>query len=113
MDVTDELNRKIDDSKIEIQRKEMNLKNETLMQFPDIYNILPHLDGQSTNIQSKTRISKLRFAKIVIGLPTVKRDKTSYFFETIKSLFDSMNEDEKLNVLVVVMIAEVNIISHS
>jgi alpha-1,3-mannosylglycoprotein beta-1,4-N-acetylglucosaminyltransferase A/B len=55
-------------------------------------------------IQSKSR-SKV---SIVIGIPTIKREKTSYLLETLKSLLDSMNDLEKSDILVVVLIAEID-----
>ena len=76
--------------------------------FPQITQLLPHLNNISSLhlIQPKFKLSKNRFASIVIGIPTIKREKTSYLLETLKSLFDSMNDLEKLDALVVVIIAE-------
>lgn len=79
------------------------------VEFPEIIDFLPHLNGVSHNlIQPKFKLSKNRFASIVIGIPTIKREKTSYLLETLKSLFDAMNELDKAEALVVVFIPEVN-----
>ena len=43
-----------------------------------------------------------------LGIPTIKREKTSYLLETLKSLFDAMNDLEKSDALIVIMIAEVS-----
>lgn len=75
--------------------------------FPKVIEFLPHLMGKSHLIQPKFKLTKNRFASIVIGIPTIKRDKTSYLMETIKSVLDAMNELEKSEALIVVMIAEV------
>ena len=75
--------------------------------FPQIIEFLPHLTGRPHLVQPKFKQSKNRFTTMVIGIPTIKREKTSYLLETLKSLFDSMNDLEKSEVLVVVMIAEV------
>lgn len=75
--------------------------------LPNSFDFLPHLNGHLTILQPKLKFTKNRYASLVIGIPTIKRDKTSYLLETIKSLFDSMNDKEKENVLVVIMIAEV------
>ncbi len=75
--------------------------------LPKSVDFLPHLVGKSNLIQPKFKLSRNRFASIVIGVPTIKREKTSYLLETLKSLFDAMNELEKTDALVVVMIAEV------
>ena len=78
--------------------------------LPKSVDFLPHLVGKSNLIQPKFKLSRNRFASIVIGVPTIKREKTSYLLETLKSLFDAMNDLEKTDALVVVMIAEVTIL---
>jgi hypothetical protein len=78
--------------------------------LPNSLSFMPHLNGHVSYMQPKFKQAKNRFTNLVIGIPTIKRDKTSYLLETIKSLFDSMNEKEKENVLVVVLIAEVSLI---
>jgi hypothetical protein len=75
--------------------------------FPKISEFLPHLNGKTHLIQPKFKLTKNRFASIVIGIPTIRREKTSYLLQTIKSLLDAMNELEKSEALIVVMIAEV------
>ena len=76
-------------------------------EFPQIIEFLPHLTGRHHLVHPKFKQSKNRFTTLVIGIPTIKREKTSYLLETLKSLFDSLNDSEKSEVLVVVMIAEV------
>lgn len=44
---------------------------------------------------------------IVIGIPTVKRDKQSYLLDTLSSVFSEMSASEKDDCVVVVFIAEV------
>ena len=78
------------------------------VEMPSIIDFLPHLMGRSDLIQPQFKLSRNRFASIVIGVPTIKREKTSYLLETLKSLFDAMNDLEKSEALVVVMIAEVS-----
>lgn len=80
--------------------------------FPKVIEFLPHLVGRSHLIQPKFKLSKNRHASIVIGIPTIKRDKTSYLLETLKSVLDAMNDLEKSEALIVVMIAEVRIIKN-
>lgn len=81
------------------------------IELPNSIDFMPHLNGHATFMQPKFKQAKNRFTNLVIGIPTIKRDKTSYLLETIKSLFDSMNEKEKENVIVVILIAEVNALS--
>ena len=84
-------------------------QNKSLLdlELPKVVEFLPHLAGRTNLIQPKFKLSKGRSASIVIGVPTIKREKTSYLLETLKSLFDAMNDLEKADALVVVMIAEV------
>lgn len=76
--------------------------------FPQVIEFLPHLVGRTNLVQPRFKLSRNRFASIVIGVPTIKREKTSYLLETLKSLFDAMNDLEKSDALVVVMIAEMD-----
>lgn len=49
-------------------------------------------------------------ASIVLGVPTVKRESQSYLLPTLASLIASMNEEEKNDTLIIVFIAEVELI---
>ncbi len=44
---------------------------------------------------------------VVIGIPTIKRERESYLTQTLTSLLDSLNDEEKLDALIVVFVAEV------
>ena len=82
------------------------------VELPHSYDMMPHMGNLSAGldaIQPKFKLSKGRHASIVMGVPTIKREHTSYLVDTIKSLFDAMNDFEKTDALVVVMIAEVSI----
>ena len=80
------------------------------IRLPDALEYLPHLsNNQIDSIQPRFKQSNDRFARISIGVPTIKREKTSYLLETLKSLFDAMNDLEKNDALIVVMIAEVKL----
>ena len=49
---------------------------------------------------------------MVLGVPTIKRDcKDSYLARTLQSLIDSLNDEESLECLIVVMICEVRRLS--
>ena len=45
-----------------------------------------------------------------MGVPTIKRDRSSYLFETLQSILDGLNEEEKDDCLIVVMVSEVSIV---
>ena len=44
---------------------------------------------------------------VVIGIPTIKRERDSYLMQTLDSLLDNLSDDERDDVLIVVFIGEV------
>lgn len=76
--------------------------------FPNILKLLPHLRNRvSYFLEPRKEISKNRRAKLVIGIPTVKRAEENYLFKTLNSLVKSCSKQELKDVLIVVFIAEV------
>ena len=63
--------------------------------------------NQVKRLNLKFALVNILVATIVIGIPTVKRSKESYLVKTLRSLFNSMSDEEKEIVIVVVFIAEV------
>ena len=51
-------------------------------------------------------MGKRNQVSVVLGIPTVKRDKNSYLYMTLKSIFDNLSESDALECLVVVLVAE-------
>lgn len=47
---------------------------------------------------------------VVLGVPTVKREKQSYLMDTLQNLIDGMTVEEANDSLIVVFIAEVRIL---
>ncbi|XP_053317064.1 alpha-1,3-mannosyl-glycoprotein 4-beta-N-acetylglucosaminyltransferase-like protein MGAT4D [Spea bombifrons] len=94
----------------EIKWKVMNLTSKLPMQFSNIYMFLPHLLGHDDSLQPNVLYGHGRTGvSIVIGIPTVKRDKQSYLLDTLSSLFSEMSTEEKQDCVVIVFIAEVNL----
>ncbi len=50
---------------------------------------------------------------VVIGVPTIKRERDSYLSQTLTSLIDSLNDEEKDDCLIIVFIGEVRSISQA
>lgn len=48
---------------------------------------------------------------VVIGVPTIKREQESYLPQTLQSLIEGLSDDERLDVIIVVLVAEVDFIS--
>lgn len=77
------------------------------MSIPNMFHYLPHLIGKPDSIMPAVKYSQGRAGvSIVIGIPTIKRVQESYLSKTLQSLIDSLNEDERLDVLLVVLVAE-------
>ncbi|KAM4053685.1 alpha-1,3-mannosyl-glycoprotein 4-beta-N-acetylglucosaminyltransferase-like protein MGAT4D [Anomaloglossus baeobatrachus] len=93
----------------EIKWKVLNMTSKVPIQFTNIYMFLPHLLAHEGSLQPIVHYGHGRTGvSIVIGIPTVKRDKQSYLLETLRSLFSAMSAAEKQDCVVVVFIAEVN-----
>ena len=45
---------------------------------------------------------------LVFGIPTIKREKTSYLLDTLASLLDGMAQEDKDDCVIVIFIGEVN-----
>ncbi|XP_013402330.1 alpha-1,3-mannosyl-glycoprotein 4-beta-N-acetylglucosaminyltransferase B [Lingula anatina] len=74
---------------------------------PDMFHELTHLNGRIEALSPAFRISRGRTGvSIVVGIPSVKREKNSYLLDTLRSLVDNLNEEEKNDTLLVVLIAE-------
>ncbi|XP_055893506.1 alpha-1,3-mannosyl-glycoprotein 4-beta-N-acetylglucosaminyltransferase B-like [Biomphalaria glabrata] len=77
------------------------------LQVPGIHSYLPHLTGHPEYLRPATSLSQgVSGVSIVIGIPTIKRDKASYLTQTLSSLIAGLNEEEIKDCLIVVFIAE-------
>ncbi|CAL1526839.1 unnamed protein product [Lymnaea stagnalis] len=77
------------------------------LQVPGIHSYLPHLTGRPEHLRPAFSISQgKQGVSIVIGVPTIKRDKASYLTQTLSSLIAGLNEAETNDCLIVLFIAE-------
>ena len=83
----------------------VNGNNENL-EFPLVNDILPHLKGKIVDLSPNFKLSKQKYGTFVIGIPTVRREEV-YLYDTIKSVLNCMNDYEKNETIIVIMIAEV------
>ncbi|KAL4641729.1 alpha-1,3-mannosyl-glycoprotein 4-beta-N-acetylglucosaminyltransferase B-like isoform X2 [Arapaima gigas] len=63
---------------------------------------LRHLSKEQGNFTSNWTVS------LVLGIPTVKREKQSYLLNTLKSLFYGLSSEELADIVVIVFVAEVD-----
>ena len=84
------------------------MSNITKDNFPSVNDFLPQLLSDPSSLIPRYMKSKGRSdVSIVLGIPTVKREKQSYLISTLRNLVDSVNSTEISDTLIVVLIAEV------
>ncbi|XP_039607583.1 alpha-1,3-mannosyl-glycoprotein 4-beta-N-acetylglucosaminyltransferase B-like isoform X3 [Polypterus senegalus] len=78
---------------------------------PTILNVLlPHLKRHESSLYPNVLVGQQRSGvSLVFGIPTVKREKESYLMETLKSLLFELTKEEKDDSVIVVFIAEVDV----
>lgn len=70
---------------------------------------LLHIFNDPNSLQPALKWSKRKTQpEIVLGIPTVKRSNESYLGQTLKSIFDNIDDNDDNDVLVILMIAEPN-----
>jgi alpha-1,3-mannosylglycoprotein beta-1,4-N-acetylglucosaminyltransferase A/B len=80
------------------------------LKLPTAFHFLPHLLDDSGSLRAAHLTSRGRQGVLmVLGIPTVKRDKQSYLLETIDNLIINMDEEEQNETMVVVFIGETDI----
>ena len=95
-----------------VENFDVELKNFELddLIFPNIIDFLPHITNDLKSLRPTIRISKGKFnISMIMGIPTVKREKESYLITTLHSIFKSISKNSTVteDILIVVMIAEV------
>ncbi|XP_015481100.1 alpha-1,3-mannosyl-glycoprotein 4-beta-N-acetylglucosaminyltransferase-like protein MGAT4D isoform X4 [Parus major] len=93
----------------DIKWKDLNLPRKLPMHLTNMYYYLPHLreyvDAIFPNVifgQQRTGVS------LVMGIPTVKREKQNYLIDTLHSLLYQLSEEQKKDCIIIIFIAEVN-----
>lgn len=77
------------------------------LHLPSIFTYLPHLTGHPESLKPVYKLSMNRYGtSIVMGIPTIRREKIQYLAETVKSLIEGMTEEEKNICLIIVFVAE-------
>nr|XP_033795553.1 alpha-1,3-mannosyl-glycoprotein 4-beta-N-acetylglucosaminyltransferase-like protein MGAT4D isoform X2 [Geotrypetes seraphini] len=88
--------------------KSMNLSSRLSLPLLNIY--LPHLLVQEDSLQPNIIFTQGRTGvSLVMGIPTVKRNKESYLMHTLNSLFYEMSAEEKNDCVVIVFVADSNV----
>ncbi|XP_063401352.1 alpha-1,3-mannosyl-glycoprotein 4-beta-N-acetylglucosaminyltransferase C-like [Mytilus trossulus] len=69
------------------------------------------ISGQQTNWRQQAQMVKTRSILpryLTIGIPTVRRQKTSYFFETVDSLLNCTTKAKLSDIVIVIFLADFN-----
>lgn len=78
--------------------------------MPSSYYFLPHLLDNPLSVRPAFLVSNGRSGvSVVLGIPTVKREKESYLMPTLHNLIESMTAEEAADTLIIVFIAETDI----
>lgn len=79
----------------------------TSLRLPTAFHFLPHLLDDPASLRPAFLLSKGRQSvSIVLGVPTVKREKQSYLLGTLENLIANMDEDEQNETMIIVFIGE-------
>ncbi|KAL3879091.1 hypothetical protein ACJMK2_031405 [Sinanodonta woodiana] len=94
-------------SYLDVEKNLNSTDNSGLLHLPSIFTYLPHLLQNADSLKPAYRLSRNRFgASIVLGIPTIRREGVSYLTQTVQSLIDGMTEEEQMQCLIVVFVAE-------
>lgn len=81
--------------------------SEIFLNFPHSFEPIEHLASKKDNqFKPQILITSNRKAKFVLGIPTLKRENVTYLDTMLSSLLLAMNEHEKSQVLIVILLAE-------
>lgn len=80
------------------------------LRLPSAYHFLPHLLDDPASLRPAFSLSKGRTGvSIVLGIPTVKRDKQSYLLSTLDNLLVNMDDEEQNDTMIVVFVGETDL----
>ncbi|XP_020798203.1 alpha-1,3-mannosyl-glycoprotein 4-beta-N-acetylglucosaminyltransferase B [Drosophila serrata] len=80
------------------------------IRLPNAYHFLPHLLDDAGSLRPAYLQSKGRSdVSIVLGVPTVRREKQSYLLGTLHNLIENMNDEEQNETLIIVYIGETDL----
>lgn len=95
------------DSRSIIRNATASVKLPANLKLPTAFHFLPHLLDDPASLRPGYLQSKNRQGvSIVLGIPTVKREKQSYLVETVDNLIANMDEEEQNDTMIVIFIGE-------
>ncbi|XP_021252695.1 alpha-1,3-mannosyl-glycoprotein 4-beta-N-acetylglucosaminyltransferase-like protein MGAT4D isoform X4 [Numida meleagris] len=89
--------------------KVLNVTRKLPVHLTNLYYYLPHLREYEDAIFPNVVIGQQRTGvSVVMGIPTVKREKQSYLMSTLHSLLYGLSEKQKNDCVIIIFVAEVN-----
>lgn len=86
-----------------------NNTSKRTLQLTNLFSYLPHLLTHDDSLQPNVLIGQGRTGvSVVIGIPTVKRDKQTYLMDTLSSLLHELSHEERNDCIIIVFVAEVD-----
>ncbi|XP_044753769.1 alpha-1,3-mannosyl-glycoprotein 4-beta-N-acetylglucosaminyltransferase B [Coccinella septempunctata] len=80
------------------------------LRLPSSYHFLPHLLDDPSSLRLAYLLSKGRSGvSVVLGVPTVRREKQCYLMDTLQNLVEGMSPKESNDTLIVVLVAETDL----
>ncbi|XP_010217988.1 PREDICTED: glycosyltransferase 54 domain-containing protein [Tinamus guttatus] len=93
----------------DVKWKVLNLTRKFSVHLQNMYCYLPHLREYEDSIFPNVVIGQERTGvSLVMGIPTVKREKQSYLMNTLHSLLYGLSEEQKNDCVIIIFVAEVD-----
>ncbi|XP_041847167.1 alpha-1,3-mannosyl-glycoprotein 4-beta-N-acetylglucosaminyltransferase A-like isoform X2 [Melanotaenia boesemani] len=84
-----------------------HLRGQRTLLQPNIYLYMPHLRRHPDSMVPNVILGRQRHGvSVVLGIPTVKREKQSYLENTLNSLLYSLTAAQRQDLLIIIFIAE-------
>ncbi|CAK6980276.1 alpha-1%2C3-mannosyl-glycoprotein 4-beta-N-acetylglucosaminyltransferase B-like [Scomber scombrus] len=91
----------------ETTRQPMGDSGQQTFLLPNIYIYMPHLRQHPDSLKPNVVVGQgRRGVSMVLGIPTVKREKQSYLVSTLSSLLFSLTFSQRQDLLIIVFVAE-------
>ncbi|XP_062379998.1 alpha-1,3-mannosyl-glycoprotein 4-beta-N-acetylglucosaminyltransferase B-like [Sardina pilchardus] len=86
--------------------KDVNVSSCVASQANTLF-YLPHLQGQQDGLVANVFLGKARSGvSLVLGIPTVRRQKQSYLVNTVASLLYDLSPQQKSDMVIIIFVAE-------
>lgn len=93
-----------------IRNMTQSQKSTSALRLPTSFHFLPHLLNDDGSLRPAFLMSKgKQDVSIVLGIPSVKRDKQSYLFTTLHNIVEHMTEEEQNETMIVIFIGETDL----